>query len=202
MTETPALTARGLARQQALIAAATTLFLAKGYASVTVDEVVAIAGGSKTNIYRQFGGKEGLFAAVVDTLCAELLSPLVQLQLGDTPRAAGLMILGRTLLGQLLTPRHIAFQRMVTAASDQFPALMARWYEVGPRQSQRIIAGFLGGGPGCAAAAVLFHDMLVTEAVSRAMMGTPMPPDAVAQHLQSAVALLLPGLAEICAPLE
>jgi len=171
MTERLTLTTRGLARHHALINAAAELFLTKGFAAVSVDEIVAAAGGSKTNVYRQFGGKEGLFAEVVEHLSAEFLSPLVQLDLGNTDLAAGLEILGRTLLRQLMKPRHIAFQRMILATSDHFPDLMARWYKVGPRQSQAIIARFLRSPEKTIRHAIFFHDMIVTDCVNRAMMG-------------------------------
>ena len=200
MTEQPVLTSRGVLRHQALIEAAATLFLAKGFAAVTVDEVVAAAGGSKTNVYRQFGGKEGLFAQVVAHLGAEFLSPLTQLDLGDTDPATGLMILGRTLLRQLLDPRHIAFQRMVLASSGQFPQLMAHWYQVGPRQSQKIIARFLarqdrsGAADRTGRAAIFFHDMIVTDLVNGAMMGRSATEAEVDQVLRDAVAMVMQGL--------
>lgn len=194
----PALTARGAHRLQAIVEAAAALFMAKGFDAVTIDEVVAGAGGSKSNIYRQFGGKEGLFAEVVTHLSAEFLSPLTHLDLGETERSTGLLILGRTLLRQLLNPRHIAFQRMVLASSGQFPDLMAHWYEVGPRQSQKIIAAFLGGEEGdadtkAARMAILFHDMIVTDLVNRAMMGMMPEQTEIEQILQCAVSVMVQG---------
>ncbi|WP_138466665.1 TetR/AcrR family transcriptional regulator [Poseidonocella sp. HB161398] len=190
MTGQRSLTSRGRARQQALVAAAADLFLAKGFAAVTVDEIVAAAGGSKTNVYRQFGGKEGLFIEVVEVLSAEFLSPLVQLDLGRTGRAAGLEILGRTLLRQLLEPRHIAFQRMILASSDLFPGLMARWLETGPRQSQAIISRFLGPGAESGRLALFFHDMIVTDPVLRAMMGETPPWDEIEAQIDAAAAMV------------
>ncbi|ARO14480.1 TetR family transcriptional regulator [Ketogulonicigenium robustum] len=196
MSARPPLSSRGAARQEALIAAATELFLAKGFANVTIDEVVAVAGGSKTSVYRQFGGKEGLFAEVVTQLCATLLSPLAHLDLGGATPAVGLDILARTLMRQLLQPRHIAFQRMVLAVSDQFPALMAKWYDVGPRQSQAMIARFLGDDAQARRLAIFFHDMIVTDAVNSAMMGQdPAWPD-VEVMIADAVRLVVCALAD------
>ncbi|MFB9948387.1 TetR/AcrR family transcriptional regulator [Rhizobium puerariae] len=194
MTERHTLTSRGAARHQVLIEAAAELFLTKGFAAVTVDEVVAAAGGSKTNVYRQFGGKEGLFAEVVEQLSTEFLSPLSQLDLGSTDRATGLEILGRTLLRQLLQPRHIAFQRMVLATSDQFPDLMAKWYQVGPRRSQAIIARFLGDPEKTKRLAIFFHDMIVTDAVNSALMGHSPAWQDVESRIADAAGLLLSGL--------
>ncbi|WP_118134221.1 TetR/AcrR family transcriptional regulator [Oceanicella sp. SM1341] len=187
MTERPTLTARGLARQQALMLEAAELFLSRGFAAVTVDEIVAAAGGSKTNVYKQFGGKEGLFIAVVERLSEEFLSPLEQLAPGPVDSGTALAALGRTLLHQLLAPRHIAFQRMIIASSDQFPQLMEHWYAVGPRRSQAIIARHLPGVDDAPRLAMLFHDMLVTEPVLRAMMGRPCSAAETEAHLLDAV---------------
>ncbi|MGI2035553.1 TetR/AcrR family transcriptional regulator [Rhizobium panacihumi] len=173
MNERSRVTSRGQARHHTLIDAAAELFLEKGYAEVTIDEIILSAGGSKTNVYRQFGGKDGLLAEVVEQLCSEFLSPLSQLELGNVERKIGLGILGRTLLRQLLQPRHVAFQRMVLATSKQFPELMAKWYQAGPRKSQAFIALFLGETEKARSLAVFFHDMIVTDAVNSAMMGKP-----------------------------
>jgi len=196
MTNQPTLTVRGLARQQTLIAEAAELFLAKGFAAVSVDEIVAAAGGSKTNVYRQFGGKEGLFFAVVEHLSRDFLSPLIQLDLGDIDCASGLEILGRTLMRQLLAPRHIAFQRMILASSGLFPDLMAHWYRLGPRQSQAVIARFLGASAQAGRLAIFFHDMIVTDTVNRAMMGDAPDWSEVEAHIRSAAALVQGAMAE------
>ncbi|MEI4469945.1 TetR/AcrR family transcriptional regulator [Frigidibacter sp. MR17.24] len=172
------LSTRGAARHEALIAAAAELFLAQGLDGVSVDGIVARAGGSKTNVYRQFGGKEGLFREVVQALSRDFLSPVAALDLAGVEPAAALGIIGRTLLRQLLDPRHLAFQRMVLGASGRFPDLMADWYAAGPRASQamigRVLEGHLADAARTGDAAVMFHDMIVTDPVNRAMMGQPL----------------------------
>src|SRR5215470_10377945 len=64
-------------RRQAFLDAARDVFLEKGYASATIDEVVARAGGSKATVYSLFENKEGLFAALVAE-AAEELADLLQ----------------------------------------------------------------------------------------------------------------------------
>lgn len=49
---------------------ARALFMQRGYASVTVEEVAAAVGVTKPTLYYHFGDKEGLYAAVlVDLMC-------------------------------------------------------------------------------------------------------------------------------------
>lgn len=190
----PRLNIRGARRHEQIIAAATEAFLERGFDAVSLDEILRVSGGSKTNIYRQFGDKEGLFAEVVRRLAAEFLSPLAALDLGDTAPAPGLAILGRTLMRQLMQPRHIAFQRMVMAVSGRLPGQMAAWYRVGPQTSQAAIAAFLGAFPGdgtqAKRRAILFHDMIVTDAVNHALMGNPLPWPEIEARIDSAAALI------------
>src|SRR5215470_2225634 len=63
-------------RRQSLLNAARDVFLEKGYANATIDEVVGRAGGSKATVYALFENKEGLFAALVAD-CAEELADLL-----------------------------------------------------------------------------------------------------------------------------
>lgn len=169
----PRLNTRGLARRDMIVEAATDLFLTRGYDAVSVDEIIRAVGGSKTNIYKQFGGKEGLFVQIFQSLGQEFVSPLLQLDLGETPPDIALGILGRTLMRQLIAPRHIAFQRMVLAASGRFPDLLREWYRAGPHASRRVIARALRGLPDASRRAVLFHDMIATDAIMRCLMDNP-----------------------------
>jgi AcrR family transcriptional regulator len=60
----------------ALVAAARPLFAAKGYAGVGTDELATAAGVTRGALYHQFGGKEGLFAAVYEELSVEIVEHL------------------------------------------------------------------------------------------------------------------------------
>ena len=53
------------AKREELLRVATELFLEQGYSCVSVNAIVKRAGGTKTNIYTYFGGKEGLFAPLL-----------------------------------------------------------------------------------------------------------------------------------------
>ncbi len=76
--ETPAATSSrarmtGKQRREQLIEVGRKLFADKGFEATTVEEIAAKAGVSKPVVYEHFGGKEGLYAVVVDREIRSLL---------------------------------------------------------------------------------------------------------------------------------
>ena len=57
---------------------AAPLFLKKGYDNVSIDEIISVVGGSKATIYAWFGGKEGLFDAVVRRECRDVVTAITR----------------------------------------------------------------------------------------------------------------------------
>ena len=60
-------------RRERIARMAWPLFLKKGYDNVSIDEIIGVVGGSKATIYAWFGGKEGLFEAVVRQKCLDVV---------------------------------------------------------------------------------------------------------------------------------
>ncbi|MGX2995180.1 TetR family transcriptional regulator [Streptomyces sp. JNUCC 64] len=63
----------GAERRQQLLEIGRTLFAEKGFEGTSVEEIAAKAGVSKPVVYEHFGGKEGLYAVVVDREMRRLL---------------------------------------------------------------------------------------------------------------------------------
>ena len=63
----------GRQRREQLIEVGRKLFADKGFEGTTVEEIAAKAGVSKPVVYEHFGGKEGLYAVVVDREIETLL---------------------------------------------------------------------------------------------------------------------------------
>lgn len=66
----------GRERREQLLAVGRRLFAEKGYDATSVEEIAARAKVSKPIVYEHFGGKEGLYAVVVDRETQTLLSEL------------------------------------------------------------------------------------------------------------------------------
>lgn len=65
-------------RREQLIQVGRSLFASKGFESVSVEEIAATAKVSKPIVYEHFGGKEGLYAVVVDREMRKLNDMLLQ----------------------------------------------------------------------------------------------------------------------------
>lgn len=63
----------GAERRAQLLEVGRTLFATKGFEATSVEEIAAKAGVSKPVVYEHFGGKEGLYAVVVDREMRRLL---------------------------------------------------------------------------------------------------------------------------------
>src|SRR3982074_2263654 len=63
----------GAERRYQLIDAARTLFAERGYEGTSIEEIAQRANVSKPVVYEHFGGKEGLYAVVVDREMSALL---------------------------------------------------------------------------------------------------------------------------------
>ena len=57
---------RALKRKEEIMKAGLLLFLQKGYVGTSLNDIVAISGGSLASVYKFFGNKEGLFVAIVE----------------------------------------------------------------------------------------------------------------------------------------
>lgn len=67
----------GFARREQLVSVGRSLFAEKGFGATSVEEIAARAKVSKPVIYEHFGGKEGLYAVVVDREMRALNDTLV-----------------------------------------------------------------------------------------------------------------------------
>jgi AcrR family transcriptional regulator len=77
----------GRERREQLVQVGRALFAEKGFDGTSIEEIAARAKVSKPVVYEHFGGKEGLYAVVVDRETSALLDRLTQvLSAGQHPR--------------------------------------------------------------------------------------------------------------------
>ncbi|WP_203590032.1 TetR/AcrR family transcriptional regulator [Streptomyces sp. SID13031] len=98
-------------RREQLIVIARGLFAEKGYEATSVEEIAARAEVSKPVVYEHFGGKEGLYAVVVDREVRKLL---------DTVTAS--LTAGRA--HELVEQAALALLDYIESSSDGFRILV------------------------------------------------------------------------------
>lgn len=76
----------GKERREQLIDIGRALFAERGYDATSVEEIAHKAGVSKPVVYEHFGGKEGLYAVVVDRETSTLLDMVTGALTGGHPR--------------------------------------------------------------------------------------------------------------------
>lgn len=131
-------------RRAAMIEAAYTLFTEKGFASVSVDDIIRVSKGSKSSLYKYFGNKEGILKAVVEAHAKEMLRHIdVEFPSGRTPREA-LTRIGMVLVDLALSENAINQYRHAVAHAKLFPEVARLWYECGPKSTFDGLARYLG----------------------------------------------------------
>ncbi|ACU98204.1 TetR/AcrR family transcriptional regulator [Saccharomonospora viridis] len=76
----------GAERRQQLLDVARSLFAEKGFDGTSIEEIANRANVSKPVVYEHFGGKEGIYAVVVDRETRLLLDRMVSTLHGGHPR--------------------------------------------------------------------------------------------------------------------
>ncbi|MFD7868433.1 TetR/AcrR family transcriptional regulator [Streptomyces sp. NPDC057682] len=76
----------GKERREQLLDIGRTLFADKGFEGTSVEEIASRAGVSKPVVYEHFGGKEGLYAVVVDREMRQLLDMVTGALTAGHPR--------------------------------------------------------------------------------------------------------------------
>ncbi|MFG3241568.1 TetR/AcrR family transcriptional regulator C-terminal domain-containing protein [Streptomyces sp. NPDC088190] len=125
---------RSARKRQAIMEAATGVFMEKGYSGTSMDDIAKLAAVSKQTVYKHFSDKEKLFSEIV-LATTDRLDGMIAL-VANVPSDANaldenLTRLARQFLAALTQPQVLQLRRLVIANADAFPALGAAWYEQG-----------------------------------------------------------------------
>jgi AcrR family transcriptional regulator len=136
---------RSARKRAAILDAAHALFLQKGFAGTSMDDVAARAAVSKQTVYKNFADKQRLFTEVItsdvgrleDTTRARMAA-----MPDSTDLAADLTAFARWHLGQVMQPGRLRLRRMLIGEAERFPELAQAWYASGPERSSAEFAGW------------------------------------------------------------
>lgn len=118
-------------KQTALLDAARSAFLARGFARSSVNTIAKDAGISIATLYKYFDTKEDLFGAVIGRSWAELRSDLDLQRLNVLPPAEALYLIGDEYAELLGRESVRELFRVIIAEAVQFPELGEKLYEHG-----------------------------------------------------------------------
>jgi AcrR family transcriptional regulator len=76
----------GQERRAQLLDVGRSVFAERGYEAASIEEIAARAKITKPVVYEHFGGKEGLYAVVVDREVQSLLEGITKALVGEDPR--------------------------------------------------------------------------------------------------------------------
>src|ERR1700729_1785520 len=134
---------RSEARNGKLRSVAADLFLKRGYDGVTIDKVVELAGGSKSTVYSEFGGKCGLFISSIETLCREANEGLAKIDYAGLNLEESLKKLSFHILKLITAKRSVELHRLAIGEAANCPEVGEAWYTYGPARTASFIRSLL-----------------------------------------------------------
>lgn len=126
-----------------IMQAAAEVFLRKGFAAASVDEISEVARVSKRTLYKYFETKDDLLGAMIarksENLAADLDIPFGNLK---NPRKS-IEILARNYVSLVLSDESIDLYRLTVAESQRFPAFAQSFHENGVIRLRHALAARL-----------------------------------------------------------
>src|SRR5215510_14833632 len=174
----------------AAVDAARTLFLRKGYAGTTMEEIAAAAGLTKRTVYNNYGDKGALFTQIVADVIAYAeefargLQEEFTVGISAVNLRAELDDLARRLALGIVRGEVIALRRLLIGEAQEFPALAEEYFDRAPGQVIKALASGFGhlGRVGllrvtdARRAAAQFAYLVAGEPLDRAMLVGKVPP--------------------------
>jgi AcrR family transcriptional regulator len=170
---------RGEVRNDRLQKVAADLFLKRGYDGVSVDKIVELAGGSKSTIYSEFGGKCGLFISSIESLCRESNEPLTKIDYTGLNLEESLKKLSFHILKLITAKRSVELHRLAVGEALNCPEVGEAWYTHGPARTASFIRAVLESHRAelgkttvpIERIAVILHDSLTGDVLYRLLAG-------------------------------
>ena len=118
--------AAGAELNRRILSAARRLFVNRGFAATSMDEIAAAVGASKQAVYRRYASKDELFAAMLSGLANATLEASSDAEGVSADPLAELRQTLMAALELLAWPQTVALYRVLIAESRRFPRLIDR----------------------------------------------------------------------------
>lgn len=132
------------AKRDAIIEAASEVFLESGFEGASMAEIATRVGGSKATLYGYFRTKEELFVEVMHGVAKRYFEPIfAALQKDHDDLRKALQQFGERTLAVICLETSIQARRAIIAESGRSD-IGLRFYERGPKKGVAELAAFLG----------------------------------------------------------
>ena len=131
-----------LVSRDRLLDTASNLFIEYGYGNLSLETIARDARVSMRTIYSQFGGKAGLFGAVIRRYSDQFVTGLSEeYALKRSPEEA-LAAFAKHFLHRITRPDAVRLRTILIGESLRFPDLATQFYEQGPQRTLDHLAQF------------------------------------------------------------
>ncbi|HEY2531769.1 MAG TPA: TetR/AcrR family transcriptional regulator [Xanthobacteraceae bacterium] len=168
-----------------ILAAARRVFLERGLAGASIDEIAALARAGKPTIYARYHGKEALFTEVVMRNVANTIARFESTVPTGTTIDERLAHVAATILGWVLVGDTVDLMRISISEARRFPELASNVHRMARGRGEETVSHFLsdvaqadvlGASPAfaperLAATTRFFMDVVVLPLMMRALFG-------------------------------
>jgi len=125
-----------------LLDTAHSLFLEYGYGNLSLENIAKEARVSMRTIYSQFGGKAGLFGALIRRCSDQFVSDLSLETVSERSPEEALAAFAKQFLHRITRPDVVRIRAILIGESPRFPDLATQFYEQGPQRTLAHLARF------------------------------------------------------------
>ena len=182
---------RNATTRAALVEAGRRLFSTKGYAEVATDELARAAGVTRGALYHQYDGKTGLFAAVLESVEAEVVTR-VAAAMAPHPDPEARLLAG---LDAYLDACADPTIHRITLVEGPAALGWTAWREVGHRHAIAVVEDAVAAlAPAGAPISALAHLLVGALGEAALYVAAAEDPDRARDEARTAVLALLGGL--------
>jgi AcrR family transcriptional regulator len=198
-------------RQRAILEAAYSVLIERGYGGASTLEIARRARVSKRELYAEFGDKAGMLRALIATTAERMRLPLATAEIADrTELTATLRRYGKTALGVLTSPAVLAINRLAIAEAGRSSDMGKILEDAGREPNRRALFGLLAraqakgllGDGDPETMGRQFFSLLLGDLMLRLLLGVVRPPGPkeIERRAEAATSALLALHGEACPP--
>jgi AcrR family transcriptional regulator len=127
-----------------ILDAARRVFLERGFAAASIDEIAGVAGAGKPTIYARYPGKEALFAAVMVGIIDASVARFASYEPTGASVEENLTGVGVAVLQWALVADTVDFLRLGIAEARRFPDLASSVHKLAREHGAQAVGRLLG----------------------------------------------------------